>query len=270
MPAVRILYELAQCCAQVANTDLCELVIQNEEGVFLVYKDRDSNDEHQIKCRKVKRARRNPMHLQKLIDVNEGNIGEIHFNSPVSERDRQIINVICTWAGGSLHYAQVATQLERTGSSSELFTRQRRLNQFLLDVAKSIFQDIVSMDTVIIKVMNFAAKLVDADRASLFLVDNKNHELYARIFDVGKGGEELEKINRDGHKEIRFSMSRGIAGHVASTGEGLNIENAYEDTRFNPEVDSKTGYTTKTILCMPIFIRGRSVLYYLWQKPQTA
>ncbi|RCN36899.1 3'5'-cyclic nucleotide phosphodiesterase [Ancylostoma caninum] len=51
-------------------------------------------------------------------------------------------------------------------------------------------------------------------------------------------------------------MTRGIAGHVASTGEGLNIEDAYEDSRFNPEVDSKTGYTTKTILCMPIFIRG--------------
>ncbi|VDM83540.1 unnamed protein product [Strongylus vulgaris] len=124
----------------------------------------------------------------------------------------------------------VAAQLERTGSSSEVFARQRRLNQFLLDVAKSIFQDIVSMDTVIIKVMNFAAKLVDADRASLFLVDSLHY---------------------------RFSMSRGIAGHVASTGEGLNIEDAYEDSRFNPEVDSKTGYTTKTILCMPIFIRGR-------------
>ncbi|KAK6012487.1 GAF domain protein [Ostertagia ostertagi] len=55
---------------------------------------------------------------------------------------------------------------------------------------------------------------------------------------------------------FRFSMDRGIAGHVASTGEGLNIEDAYEDNRFNPEIDSKTGYTTKTILCMPIFIRG--------------
>lgn len=48
---------------------------------------------------------------------------------------------------------EVAAQLERTGSSSEVFARQRHLNQFLLDVAKSIFQDIVSMDTVIIKVM---------------------------------------------------------------------------------------------------------------------
>ena len=69
---------------------------------------------------------------------------------------------------------------------------QRNLHQFLLTVVKSIFQvepyslkleealisnnvvwqDMISMDTVIAKVMTFAQKLVDADRASLFLVDN--------------------------------------------------------------------------------------------------
>lgn len=54
----------------------------------------------------------------------------------------------------------------------------------------------------------------------------------------------------------RFPMNKGIAGYVATTGQVLNIENAYEDSRFNPEVDSKTGYTTRNILCMPIFIRG--------------
>ncbi|KAK5985573.1 hypothetical protein GCK32_020469, partial [Trichostrongylus colubriformis] len=101
---VRLLYELAQCCAQVANTDLCELYVQDDEGVYLVYK--ESGEQPQIKCRKVKRARRNPMHMIKLVDVNETNIGEIHFNTPVAERDKQIINVICTWAGGALHYAQ--------------------------------------------------------------------------------------------------------------------------------------------------------------------
>jgi cAMP and cAMP-inhibited cGMP 3',5'-cyclic phosphodiesterase 10 len=47
----------------------------------------------------------------------------------------------------------------------------------------------VSMDTLIMKIMNFAQRLVDADRASLFLVDSKSKELYARIFDVGITGD---------------------------------------------------------------------------------
>ena len=50
---------------------------------------------------------------------------------------------------------------------------------------RSIFQDMVSMDTLITKIMNFAQRLVTADRASLFLMDSRTKELYARIFDMG-------------------------------------------------------------------------------------
>ena len=50
----------------------------------------------------------------------------------------------------------------------------------------------------------------------------------------------------------RFSVEKGIAGHVAMTGEVVNIAKAYEDSRFNREIDKATGYTTHNILCMPI------------------
>lgn len=51
-------------------------------------------------------------------------------------------------------------------------------------------------------------------------------------------------------------MEVGVAGFVASTGKTLNIPDAYQDERFNRDVDSKTGYKTKSLLCMPIRIRG--------------
>ncbi|GMT26973.1 hypothetical protein PFISCL1PPCAC_18270, partial [Pristionchus fissidentatus] len=199
---------------------------------------------------------REPQFSQKLITCEGGTIGQIDFFVSVSSKDKQILGIVSTWAASFLHFAQLSSQLQSKGEESELFIRQRKLNAFLLDVAKSIFQDFNSMDNVILKVMNFAQKLVSADRASLFLVDSKTKELYARIFDVGQGEDELVKINAEGNKEIRFPMTRGISGHVAASGEVLNIENAYDDDRFNPEVDSKTGYHTTTILCMPIFIRN--------------
>lgn len=63
-----------------------------------------------------------------------------------------------------------------------------------------------------ISIQNFAQKLVNADRASLFLVDNKTNELYARIFDVGTEADEAGQLDTNGQKEIRFPMDRGIAG----------------------------------------------------------
>ena len=52
--------------------------------------------------------------------------------------------------------------------------------EVMADFLRSIFQEMVSMDTLILQMMNQAQKLVKADRASLFLVDNKNKQLYAR------------------------------------------------------------------------------------------
>lgn len=56
----------------------------------------------------------------------------------------------------------------------------------------------MSMDTLVTKIMNFAQRLVDADRASLFLLDSKNKELYARIFDVR--GNESENDSDSGSR----------------------------------------------------------------------
>jgi GAF domain-containing protein len=55
-----------------------------------------------------------------------------------------------------------------------------------------------------------------------------------------------------GDEQIKIPYGVGIAGHVASTQQSLNIEDAYADSRFNPKIDQKTGYKTKSILCLPI------------------
>ena len=54
----------------------------------------------------------------------------------------------------------------------------------------------------------------------------------------------------------RCAVGTGIAGYVAETGETLNVRDAYNDPRFNRAIDEQTGYSTKSILCMPICIRG--------------
>ena len=82
---------------------------------------------------------------------------------------------------------------------------------------------------------------MNADRCTVYLYDRDTDELYSK---VATGLEDTQ--------ELRIPADRGIAGHVVKTGETINIKDAYKDKRFNPEVDKKTGYRTKTILCMPI------------------
>ncbi len=81
---------------------------------------------------------------------------------------------------------------------------------------------------------------MNADRCTIYLYDKENNELYSK---VATG---LDT------KELRIPADKGLAGHVLKTGETINIKDAYSDSRFNPDVDKKTGYRTKTILCMPI------------------
>jgi adenylate cyclase len=92
-------------------------------------------------------------------------------------------------------------------------------------------------------VMEEARALMQADRSTLWLIDEASGELWSKV----KSGDGKSLM------ELRIPSSTGIVGHVASTGETLNIADAYQDPRFNPDADKRTGYTTRTILCMPVF-----------------
>ncbi len=83
------------------------------------------------------------------------------------------------------------------------------------------------------------AQLLDADRASLFLVRGDQLELAV--------AENLDELG-----PVRFPVGTGIAGMVAQTGEPVRIDDAYDDPRFNREVDRQTGYRTRSLLTLPV------------------
>jgi len=85
------------------------------------------------------------------------------------------------------------------------------------------------------------ATLLNAERASLMLVDEARQELVMRI------SQDIEQ-----HAEIRIPIGKGIAGTVAATGESIRIDDAYEDPRFNRDIDKRTGYRTRSILSIPL------------------
>ena len=118
----------------------------------------------------------------------------------------------------------------------EVVTRQREVST-LLDVGQALAQTL-DLAGLIQIIMAKAREIMDAERSTLFLIDQKTRELWSKV--------------AEGTEEIRFPLGRGIAGHVAATGQILNIADAYEHPMFNREIDQKTGYRTRTLLCVPL------------------
>src|SRR5919205_1026649 len=132
--------------------------------------------------------------------------------------------------------ADLATRVHQLEEALRRETERRAL---LLDVMRSLSSEL-ELDALLDAIMARTTEAMRADRSTLFLVDAKRRELWSK---VAQGMERAE---------IRFPMHVGIAGHVATTGETLNIPDAYDEPRFNKDVDRLSGYRTRTILCMPL------------------
>ena len=107
----------------------------------------------------------------------------------------------------------------------------------ILDITRQLMA-VTDLDALLHHMAEATAKLLAADRATVFVIDRTRNELWSRVA-LGAG-------------EIRLPVGRGIAGTVAQTGETINIPDAYADPRFNPEPDRQSGYHTKTLITFPM------------------
>jgi len=145
-----------------------------------------------------------------------------------------------------VHARLVSTALR----DSELLTSTRlSLNKLsvLIEATKAL-SSTLDLAELLGRILDVAKGQAEAERGTLFLVDDQTSEIWSLI------AHGLEK------QEIRLPLGVGIAGHVAVTGEIVNIPDAYADPRFNPEVDKRTGYHTRNILCLPIRNKNSKII----------
>lgn len=98
----------------------------------------------------------------------------------------------------------------------------------------------MDLDSLLTLIMENITLLMEADRSTLYLLSDDERSLWSRM------------AQGDEHVEIRLKVGEGLAGWVASSGETVNIPDAYSDNRFQPSVDQQTGYRTQSILCVPM------------------
>ena len=127
----------------------------------------------------------------------------------------------------------------RLADAEAALSREMRVSKALREVGVALGTTL-DLDRLLELILDKITEALEADRATLYLLDESNDELVSRIVQ----GQEV--------RSIRLKIGHGIAGHVARTGKPLQVRDAYKDPRFSPEWDMLSGYRTRSILAAPI------------------
>ena len=119
-----------------------------------------------------------------------------------------------------------------------------------LTVLSQILNSTLEHRTVRRRAMQAATELMKAEVGSLLLIDEETNRLY---FEVALGDKE-ETV-----KAFHLEMGEGIAGWVAKFGEPLIVHDAQSDPRFFGEVDKKSKFTTKNVICVPVKVKEKTI-----------
>jgi sigma-B regulation protein RsbU (phosphoserine phosphatase) len=122
-------------------------------------------------------------------------------------------------------------------------TRELERLRVLVEASKLINSSI-EPSVLFASIVSIAREQLGVERGTLFFVDEAKGEIWARIPTEGEVS------------EIRLPIGKGIAGTVAATGETVLVADAWSDPRFDPSTDRRSGFRTRSILCVPI--RNRS------------
>jgi Nif-specific regulatory protein len=114
-----------------------------------------------------------------------------------------------------------------------------RRQAILLAVGGLLHREI-AIDELLSRLVERIRLALDADRGTFYLVDHGKSEVFSKAAD-------LPELS-----EIRLKLGQGVAGHVAATGELINVPTSRGDVRFFPAIDQRTGYQTQSILAAPV------------------
>ena len=170
--------------------------------------------------------------------------GEISVAIPFAPGDHR---VLCL-SGGRMTESQLP-ELQLVGKifahaagflgTAEKLTRRLDRLRATLEIART-FASAREPQELLELIAHEATRLLGSDRASIFLWDRDQKQLVA-----------CPALGVEGGK-LWLPDNRGIVGQVIQTGETVRVDDAYADSRFDKSVDTKSGYRTRTLLCVPL------------------
>ena len=98
--------------------------------------------------------------------------------------------------------------------------------------------------------MKWAEEFMDAEASTVYELDEEKNKLFIRIA-RGKKKASVETI--------KFELGQGISGHVVQTGQPMVIQDVRKEKRFSPKFDRITGFRTRSMICVPLILRGKTI-----------
>ena len=126
--------------------------------------------------------------------------------------------------------------------------RRRELETILRFTA--LLNSSLRIEDVLNYAMEWAEEFIDAEASTVYELDEEKSELFIRI----ARGEKKEPVER-----IKFELGQGISGHVVQSGQPMVIQDVRKEKRFSPKFDRITGFRTRSMICVPLILRGKTI-----------
>jgi sigma-B regulation protein RsbU (phosphoserine phosphatase) len=169
----------------------------------------------------------------------EGDEIEVGCTVVHSERNGHGYTSGMSWSGGA------PRELRRVVAAVADRHEMERLRKLV--EASKLINSSIDADGLFASILTVARNELHVERGTLYFVDEAKREIWTKIAGELAG-------------EIRLPIGKGLAGIVAETGQPVILHDAYDDPRFDRTSDQRTGFRTRSMLCVAIKNRGQRVV----------
>jgi putative ABC transport system ATP-binding protein len=178
----------------------------------------------------------------RILHLEDGRLST--FTDAVIANTRQMMHMLAQ-SNDKQHLEKLVAGMDEPAFRRTLEQLTQQAQQFIEATAMAGDEAYQSMLEQSLRVFTRrVGQLLDAERASLFLVDRDRQQLVLRVSEDAPDGD-----------PVRIPLASGIAGAAAASGKAVRVADAYSDPRFNRAVDVQTGFRTRSVLCLPLHDR---------------
>ncbi|MFZ3115526.1 MAG: GAF domain-containing protein [Syntrophales bacterium] len=145
----------------------------------------------------------------------------------------------------------LALAMEKDRLSASIIKRDQEMT-LIKQIGSLLAASTFDMQEVLGHTMDLIRATLEVEAGSLLLLE-KDELTFNVSFNV------KEKGAPDALKNLRLKLGQGIAGYCATRGEPIMVRNALESKQFSPEFDKRTGFSTRSVLCVPLISQSRVI-----------